>query len=57
MVKLTIGLKKGLNGKAPSREKAHICREAAIVIEYPIRYWTMNRKAMKPMAPFFPRAS
>lgn len=57
MAKLTIGLKKGLNGKAPSREKAHICREAAIVIEYPIRYWTMNRKAMKPMAPFFPRAS
>lgn len=49
--------KKDEKGRAPSREKAHIWRDAAIVIEYPIRYCTMNKKAINPMAPCFPKAS
>ena len=52
-----MGRKKEENGSAPSREKAHIWREAATKIDSPMRYWTMNRKDMNPKAPCFPSAS
>jgi len=56
-VLLTIGRIKRDSGRAPSREKAQVWREAATKMDKPIMYWTMKTRAMNPSAPCLPNAS